>query len=41
MVFLIGYIVFQQTKEAATQIEENELQDLQQSTDGFIYDLWL
>jgi hypothetical protein len=40
-VFLIGVIVFQETKEAATQIEENELQDVQQTTDGFIYDLWL
>jgi hypothetical protein len=40
-VFLIGCIVCQQSKEAATQTEEDELQDLQQTTGGFIYDLWL
>jgi hypothetical protein len=36
-VFLIGCIVCQQTKEAATQIEENELQDFEQTTDNFEY----
>jgi hypothetical protein len=40
-VFLMGCIVFQQTKEAATQTEENELQDVHQTTHGFIYELWL
>jgi hypothetical protein len=40
-VFPIGCIAFQQSKEAATQIEEYELQDLQQTTNGFIYNRWL
>lgn len=35
--FLIGCIVCQQTQETATQIEEHEMQDLEQTTDSFEY----
>ena len=36
-VFLIRCIVCQQTQEAATQIEDDEIQDLEHTTDSFEY----